>query len=156
MDDVAGLQVAAVLAGFVEKRAIVVPVADAGFRLPRIGHDLVGEAAFVIGDHGLRQTIRNLLDVDDAFHLAAVGLQIVVVEVGSDVHAAPPQRKQRIVEIEQVGIVLIDQIAGAVVEILDVGRIGQRIVRMLRAVKPLRIEPCHHWSLPSATVMRPS
>ena len=67
--------------------------------------------------------------------------QVVVVEVGADVHAAPPQRKQRIVEVEQVRIVLVDQIAGAIVEILYIGNIRQRIVRMLRAVQPLRIEP---------------
>ena len=66
--------------------------------------------------------------------------QVVVVEVGADVHPAPAQRQQRIVEVEQVRIVLIDEIARPVVEVLDVGHVGQRVKRMLDAVETLRIE----------------
>ena len=51
-----------------------------------------------------------------------------------------PSGNQRIVEIKQIGIVLIDQVARAVVEILDIGDIGQRVERMLHAVQALRIE----------------
>jgi hypothetical protein len=50
-----------------------------------------------------------------------VSLDIVVVEVSPDIHPGPAQRKQGIVKVEEVGIVLIDKIARAVVEILHIG-----------------------------------
>ena len=100
-----------------------------------------GKSALIVRYHSLCQTVRDVLDVQDGFHLAAVGLEIVVIEVRADIHSAPAQRQQRIVEIEQIGIVLIDQIARPVVEVLDIGDVGQRIERVLHAIEALRIQP---------------
>ena len=55
------------------------PVADARFRLPRVGHDAVGHAAFVIGDHGFGLRVGDLFDVEDRLHLSAARLDILVV-----------------------------------------------------------------------------
>src|SRR5438552_14440355 len=44
-------------------------------------------------------------------------------------------------EMEEVGIVLVDEVARAVVEILHVWGIGDGIGRVRRTVEPLRIEP---------------
>ena len=36
---------------------------------------------------------------------------------------------------------LVDEVAGAIVEVLHIRNVGQRAGRMLHAVEPLRIEP---------------
>ena len=45
-----------------------------------------------------------------------------------------PSGKKRIVEVEQVGVVLVDQIAGAIVKVLYIGDVRQRIEWMLGAI----------------------
>jgi len=116
---------------------MVVPFADAGLRLPREGGDLRAQAAFHIGDDRLEQIAWNILDIHDAVDLPAVSSEAAVVEVGADVEAAPSAGQHRIVEIEHVRIVLIHQIARAVVEVLHIPHIGQSVAWVLRTVEPL-------------------
>src|SRR5579875_1946996 len=83
---------------------------------------------------------RGVLNVNDAFHLAAVDLKIVVVIIGSDIHSAPTERKKSIIEVEQIRIVLVDEVARAVVEVLNVGNVRKRVGGMLWPVELLRVE----------------
>jgi len=54
-------------------------------------------------------------------HLSPVGLQIVVIKVGADVHAAPSQGKQPGIGIDEIRVVLINQVARPIVIILHIG-----------------------------------
>ena len=67
--------------------------------------------------------------------------QIAIVEIGARIHPAPAQREKSVVQIEQVGIVPIDEVARPIIEILHIGDIGQCHGRMLGAIELLRIEP---------------
>ena len=105
------------------------------------GRILVDHAPFDIGHHGLRvQIVMHLLHVEHRLHLSAAGLQVMIVEIGAQVHPAPAERKKRVVEIEEIGIVLVDQVADPVVEILHVRRIRQVGNRVLAAIKNFRVE----------------
>ena len=117
------------------------PVSNTGLGLPRVFHDLVSQSALIVGDHGLRDAIWNLLDVQDCFHLSAVSFEVVIVKVRTNVHTAPPQWEKRVIEIDQVGVMLIDQVAGAIVEVLHKGHIRQRVEWVLYAVEALRVQP---------------
>ena len=116
------------------------PVADAGFRLPGVGQNRIRPAALVIGHHRFGQIRGNTLAVDDTAHLPAVPGQALVVVIGADVHSTPAQGEQGGVKIKQIGIVLVHQIARAVVEILDVGNIRQGVSRVFGAVEKLRVK----------------
>jgi hypothetical protein len=54
--------------------------------------------------------------------------------------AQPSPAKPAIIEIEQIGVVLVDQIARPVVEILYIGDIRKRVEPVLYAVDAMRIQ----------------
>ena len=91
----------------------------------------------------------HLLHVEHRLHLSTPGLQVVIIEISAKVHSAPAERKKGVVEIEEIGIVLVNQVADPVVKILYVGRIRQVRHGMLAAIEDFRIEvapttdPCH-------------
>ena len=123
MDRIARGQITAKFTGLLEQRAIIMPAADAGFRLPSVLLNVAGKPAFEVRNHGFDQALGDFLHIENSFHPAIVGPQAVVVEVGADVHPAPAERQQGIVEIKKIGVVLIDEIARAVEEVLDVGHV---------------------------------
>ena len=98
------------------------------------------EPSFIIGDNSFGELVGNILDVENGFILPPCS-KAVVVEIRADIHAGPAQRQQRIVEVKQVGIVLVDQVARPVVEVLHIGCVGQARRWVFHAIEPLRIEP---------------
>lgn len=115
MDSVPWLQISTKLSGLFEQAALVMPGTDTGLRLPCVGHNAFCDSALVVSNHGFGVDVWNRLDIQDGVHLSAVCLQIMVVEVGADVHSGPAQRQEWIVEIQNVGIMLIDQITSSII-----------------------------------------
>src|SRR5664280_258659 len=105
------MQVSAELAGLVIQRAIVMPVSEAGFRLPDIGHDFVGESALAIVDDAFDQGSGHVLDVGDDVQFASPFEEAAVVIIGGNVHPGPAEWKHRVIEIEDIWIMLVDEIA---------------------------------------------
>ncbi len=122
-----------------ESFPVVMPVANAGFRLPGIRHDVIGHTALVIGHDCFRQLVRHAFDVQHRLHFAATRLEVVIVKIGADVHARPAQWRQVVVEIKQVGIVLIQQVADAVIKVADVRLVGIFVDAVFAAIKFLRV-----------------
>ncbi len=125
------------------------PVSDAGFRLPDVGRDFIGEAALEIGDNCFDQVSRHILDVGDYIHLASSLEQAVIVKIGGNIHSGPTEREHRIVEIEDVGIVLVDEISGSIVESSShrKGRGGRRRGAWVRKASGDRIPATTHAGL---------
>lgn len=65
--------------------------------------------------------IGHILDVERGLELAAILRDIVIIKIGAHIHLAPISRQKRVVEVKQIGVVLIDEIASAVVEVLHIG-----------------------------------
>ena len=91
---------------------VVVPVADAGVGLPGQGEDVVGTASFEIQGCRAAMLRYELLAEDDGFELTAP-LDALVVKVRGYVEPRLSQRQLGVVEVEHVGIVLIDQVFAA-------------------------------------------
>ena len=140
VDNLTWMQIATILTVLLKKAAVVMPIADAGLRLPGIWHNLASHPALIAADEGFGQPRGHIACGDEAFHLAPMSLQIVIVEVSANVHAGPSQRKQGVIEKKLIRVMLIDQVPGAVVEILDIGDIGERVGGVFDAIKPLRIK----------------
>ena len=103
-DDIAE-QVHHVLAGLVLLALLVVPAADAGIGLPRVGQDVAGHAALDIERAGaLLAILLGLAGVE------AVGHLVVVV---GDQLVAPLAERNAAIGVEQVGLVLVDQVLHA-------------------------------------------
>ena len=116
------------------------PVSDAGFRLPDIGHDFAGEATLAIVDDPFDQVSRHILDVGDDIHFAASIEETAIVKIGGNIHSRPAKGKHGIVEIEDVWIVLVDEVTGPTVKVLYGGGVRQGIGGVLRSIKHLRVE----------------
>ena len=56
-------------------------------------HDLRSESPFIIGYNRFGEPVRNILDVENGFDLAAVLPKAVVVEVRADIHPGPAERQ---------------------------------------------------------------
>ena len=129
------------------------PLGDAALDVENEGPALLGVEALA-GHHRLE--------------LAAVAREVGVVEIGGDAEADVAGRidgQNRVVEIQQVGLVLVDQVDRAVEELLDVGLVQRRLARLLPVVladrvilgvEILRIEAFPPKPLPSALVSLPS
>ena len=89
--------------------------------MPRVAHDSAGQASLIIGDDGFRKVIGHIFDVERGLELAAILRDIVIVKIGAYIHPAPIPRQKRVVEVKPIGVVLIDEIASAVVEVLHMG-----------------------------------
>ena len=107
-------------------------------RLEMLQPELVWPAASTFGN------ILNVFDVNDPFHFLAMSRQVVVVEVGPDVHARPAQWKHVVVEVQQVWVVLVNKVARAIVEVLDIGYVGQCARGCLTLYIRCGSRPSHH------------
>ena len=114
--------------GAVGRAAVVMPVADAGVGLPGIGLDGVGAAAFEIVHQVLVELPRRMgvidLGVVDHVQLALPPRHVGVAVVRDNAHPGVAQRRHRVVEVQQVRPVLVDQVLRAVEPFLDVGLAG--------------------------------
>ena len=126
-----------VMATLVDAR-VVMPAADAVARLPRLVHNLVWCAAF----HVPRQCL-SLVVVQNLAEDHAAG--ILIIKVGSYAQAAVTQRVERQdgdIEIDEVGLVAVDGIERAVVEVGDelrrrrAGTVAPVPLRVYAAVVP--------------------
>ena len=100
---------------------VVVPVADAVARLPGELHHLVGGTALHIPRESLLLVVVEYLAEDHA-------ARVPVVDVGGNLEAAVAQGiegEHRDIEIDEVGIVAVDGIDGAVEEVGDELRRGR-------------------------------
>ena len=103
------------------------PLAQTGACLPRQLLHAVGYAALDIPQHRLLLLFGELLAYDDGLHAVAVVAQALVVEVGGDLQAFVADLAEwqcRIVEIDNVGIVFVDDVYRAVVELVEVCLVG--------------------------------
>ena len=109
------------------------PAADAGAGLPGEVLTAVGDAALHVPEHGLLVGVVEDLAGDDHLRLTAVLLCAVVVEVFKDVEAilvvcvgrGTVEREHGVVEINHVGVVLVDALQDAVLELLHVRHRGR-------------------------------
>ena len=91
------------------------PAADAVARLPRLSNNLVGRAAFHVPCQGLALVVAENLAEDDA-------TRVLVIHVGGNLQTAVAdgiERQHGDVEVDEVGLVTVDGIEGAVVEVGD-------------------------------------
>ena len=107
----------------VEDALFVMPRADAGVGLPRQRLGPRGDAAFDVEQQGAALVRIETLRGDHGFQFA-VAREVGVVEVGGDAQAdvgGGIDGQHRVVKIQQVGMVLVDQVDDAVEELLAVG-----------------------------------
>ena len=119
-------RVGVLVAVVIVEPAIIVPIADASFGLPRQRLDLGAGAPFHIPDHGFLLVFVEHLAQQDALVLAVMPKGIAVVVAGGDfqAHVADRiKRKNRVVEINHVGMIFVNQVHRAVVKFLAVGGI---------------------------------
>jgi hypothetical protein len=93
-----------------------------------------------VSDNRFGEPVWNIFDFENGFDLAAVLPKAVVVELRVDIHTSPAQRQEGIVKVKQIRIMLVDEVAGAVVKVLHIGCVGQCSRWVLHAIEPLRIE----------------
>ena len=91
---------------------VIVPVADAGIGLPRVGRNPSGNAALQVQDAGPGLAILRGLAGIDGLHLATVPLGVGVIQMR---HQAEPifLEGNPAVSVEQVGLVVVHQILDA-------------------------------------------
>ena len=95
-----------------EDGAFVVPVADAGVGLPGIGEDVFGAAALDVEGDGSGVVGLEVFAVDDALERAVAG-DGGVIEVGGHVEAGLTEGEIVVVEVDEVGLVLVHQLLAA-------------------------------------------
>ena len=103
------------------------PAADAGAGLPGELLDGVGSAALHIPEQGLLLPVRQHLAGEDDLGLAAVPGRAAVVAVREDLEAGVrdgPEREIGVVEIDDIRIIVVDQLDGAVVDLVAVSLVG--------------------------------
>src|SRR6185437_10539330 len=135
VNDVTRGQIATELPGRLVERAQVVPGADARLRLPGMRQNVGAQSSLDVGDDSLLQMIRDVLSIDHAVYATSMTALATVVVIRPDAHPAPAEWQLVIVEVEQVGIVLIDQVPRTVVKVLDVRGVRQRIERVLGTIE---------------------
>nr|GFC89725.1 hypothetical protein [Tanacetum cinerariifolium] len=121
--------------------AVVVPLAQAGIGLPGQGLNLVALAALDVPHQAFALLGRQDFAQNHGLVAPAVALGAGVVHVRRNAQAGivhGPQRQGGIVEIHHVGLVLVEQLDGAVVEFLAVF-----LARRRHAVAPVPL-PVYH------------
>src|SRR5581483_8789208 len=66
-----------------------------------------------IGDHRGRVLGGHVFGVQDGFERAAVGGAVGVVVMGGDVEAVLFERQLGVIEVDEIGLVFVDEILGA-------------------------------------------
>src|SRR5512133_3435304 len=90
--------------------------------------NLVAAAALNIPRHALALVVIENFAEQHAIVRVAVPLIVAVVEMRSDLEpgvAHRPKWQRRVVEIDEIRLVTVDEIGGAVVELLAIGLVGR-------------------------------
>src|SRR5258708_6361457 len=94
--------------------AVVMPVTDACVRLPWSRPNATGDASFDVFDDSVSTRGRHVFRIEHDFRpdLAAL-LNARVVIVGGEIQTGLTQRQLRVVEIEQVRMIFVDEVLTA-------------------------------------------
>lgn len=96
-----------------EQLAIVMPVAYAGVRLPGHGSQLIARATLDVLNDCCTALGRQHFRVEDGFEAAIVPTTAGVVVISRNVQSDLAERQIKVVEVDEVGAMLIDQILAA-------------------------------------------